>query len=366
MSSESTATRTPTAGARELKVHFVPKWPGNPYHAELAGHLADFGVKVQSEDRLKNIATSAAGSAKPDVVHIHAIPRFGIAPMAAMRFLMFFKRIKDLLDKGVAVVWTIHDISHHEAAFPKVELAFSRWLFRKADALIVHSEAARKAVERQWNVKCDDRLSIIPHGNYIGSYANHGDRDAARKTLKLDSGKLVILFLGIIRPYKGVLELIEAFKGNNVPDVELVIAGKPLSDELSAQIRSTIGGNTAIHFFPGRVEDDRIQDYFNAADLVVFPYTKALTSGALILAMSFGRACVAPKMGALEDTLDEDGGFLYDPAAPGALAAALKSASSSRERLGEMGRHNRRKAEGWPWSDTARMTAAAFRKCRNT
>jgi beta-1,4-mannosyltransferase len=324
----------------------------------------EFGVRVDDEDQLKSISRAVhASGGKPDIVHIQATPRFDCSPMQVLRCAMFCFRLFRLRMLGVRLVWTIHDISHHEARHPRVELAISRLIFRRADALILHSNAARKAVERQWNVKCDNRVFVIPHGNYIGSYPNHANRNAAREKLRVSPGKLVVLFLGIIRPYKGVLELIGAFKGLSASDIELVIVGKPLSDEFSEKISSAIGSAAEIHYFPGHVNDDEIQDYFNAADVVVFPYTKALTSGALILAMSFGRACIAPRMGALEDTLDDEGGFLYDPEVPGALREALMAASGARSRLEAMGKHNYQNAEGWPWSETARMTAEVYRGC---
>jgi len=51
----------------------------------------------------------------------------------------------------------------------------------------------------------------------------------------------------------------------------------------------------------------------NACDVVVFPYQEILTSGAVILAMSFGRACVAPRLGCIQDVLDDKGAFIYEP-----------------------------------------------------
>ncbi len=347
-----------------VMAHFVPRWPGNPYHTELAGHLLEFGVRVKDEHRLKSISRATHFySEKPDIVHIHTIPRLGLSPITALRYIMFWIRICRFRIMNVRVVWTIHDISHHEVFYPQLERAAFRIFFRLADALIVHSNAAREAVERQWNVKCDNRLFVIPHGNYIGSYANHGDRNTAREKLRVSSDNLVMVFLGAIRPYKGVLGLIESFKRLSAINVELVIAGEPLSDELSNEIRLAISDHDGIHYCLGRVEDDEVQDYLNAADVVVFPYTKALTSGALILAMSFGRACIAPRMGALEDTLDEEGGFLYDPSSPGALHEALSAAIGARSRLEAMGEHNLKKAKGWPWSETARMTAEVYREC---
>ena len=346
------------------EVHFVPQWPGNPYHAELASHLPDAGFVVGSESQLKAILQKIAETGKlPEVVHLHAIPRFELSWFVATRFAMFLYRIHWLRRRGVKVVWTIHDIYHHESLFPRVELMVSRMLFRWVDATIVHSEAAGKAVEKKWNVKRDHRCSVIPHGNYIGSYPNAVSPADARTKLGVPQEKLVFLFLGMIRPYKGVLELIETFKQIADGNVHLLIAGKPISDELANGIVTAIGDRQDIQHHLDHVADEEMQDYLNASDMVLFPYTRALTSGALILAMSFGRACIAPKMGALEDTLDESGGFLYDPENPNGLRDAMKQALRERAKLDGMGESNLRCAKQWDWSMVARLTADVYRRC---
>lgn len=346
------------------EVHFVPQWPGNPYHAELAGHLPEAGFHVSPEDRLKAISRKIAATGKlPKVVHLHAIPRFELSWFVASRFAMFLYRLHSLRRRGVRVVWTIHDIYHHESLFPRVELMISRMLFKWVDATIVHSEAAGKAVEKKWGVKRDRRCSVIPHGNYIGSYPNSVSAADARTKLGVPHGKLVFLFLGMIRPYKGVLELIETFKRIADGNVHLLIAGKPISDELADGIVAAIGERSDIQHHLDHVADAEMQDYLNAADMVLFPYTRALTSGALILAMSFGRACIAPKMGALEDTLDESGGFLYDPEDANGLRDAMQRALAERAKLDAMGENNLRRAKEWDWGMVARMTADVYNRC---
>ena len=347
-----------------LRAHFVPRWPGNPYHAELAEQLRPCGIDVGDEWRLKPIVRRCHVSGRsPDLVHIHAVPRFELSPLQFLRFGMFFHRLRWLRRRGVGVVWTIHDSFHHEAVFPRIDMMFSRAFFYQADAVIVHSEAARKAVERQWDVRRDAGVFVIPHGNFIGSYPNTVSREEARGKLRIPVGKMVVLFLGMIRPYKGVRNLVRSFKEMSADDMCLVIAGMPMSEELSAGIASEVESRPDILYRPGHVKDEEVQDYLNAADVVVFPYTKALTSGALVLAMSFGRACIAPKLGALEDTLDDEGGMLYDPSRPDGLRKAMEAARAERSRLKTMGEHNRRKAEGWPWEKVARMTAEVYQWC---
>lgn len=354
----------PESNTKEITVHFVPQWPGNPYHSDLARSLRDNHVFVDDEDCLKTIMYNIHRFGKmPEIVHVHAIPRFSLSLMPAMRFFFFWIRLIRLRVYGVRLVWTIHDITHHESVYPWFEQIFCRAFFNYSDSVIVHSEAALKSLERQWKVKSDNRLSVIPHGNYIGRYSNHGNRTIGRDKIGTSHSRFVILFLGNIRPYKGVEELIKAFKKVQIDDSELIIAGKPLSKEISDRIHIAIKNHNQIHFFPGRVADDEMQDYFNAADVVVFPYTKALTSGALILAMSFGRACIVPRIGALEDALDVGGGFFYDPQDLYGLDKALLSASRERSDLESMGSLNHRKACASSWSDSAFNTAQVYRNC---
>ncbi len=341
--------------------HFVPQWPGNPYHTELAEHLLENGVQVRSEDGLKWIARASRAAGKlPDVIHLHALPRFGLGLLDSSRFALFWLRLFRFQRHGVRVVWTIHDIFHHEALFPKVDLMLSRLLFRRADAIIVHSAAAGRAVEKQWNVKADERVFVVPHGNYIDSYPNVIGKREARTKLGVPEGQLTFLFLGMIRPYKGVVGLIEHFKALANDDIHLLIAGKPFSEELSTKIASAAGDHAGIQYRLAHIENDEMQDYLNAADVVVFPYTRALTSGALILAMSYSRACIAPKMGALEDTLEESGGFLYDPADPNGLRDAMQRAVSEAPKLAGMGACNLERAAGWDWDLVARLTADIY------
>ncbi|WP_242482112.1 glycosyltransferase, partial [Trichormus variabilis] len=59
-----------------------------------------------------------------------------------------------------------------------------------------------------------------------------------------------------------------------------------------------------IKFIPGFVPSEKLQIYLNACDVVVFPYRDILTSGAVMLAMSFGRACIAPRKGCIAEVLD--------------------------------------------------------------
>lgn len=354
------AVDSAAASASKLRVHFVPRWPRNPYHGELSKHLATFDVCVADESRLKDIAASRG---RPDIVHLHALPPMSFKPAALLRQFMFWRRIDRLQRAGVKIVWTLHNVSDHESRHPTLDRMIARRCYRLADAIIVHSGGALQLVESQWRIQRRHNLFIVHHGHFIDCYPTGITRKAARSRLGVPDDALVFLFLGNIRPYKGVQQLVRDFKAVSTPRMRLIIAGEVLTDALRREIEAEIGGSETIDFRPRFVPDSEVQTYMTAADAVVFPYTKALTSGALILAMSFGRACIAPRIGALADTLDDQGGFFFEPTEGTSLRASLAAAIARASRLSAMGTHNRGRAAQWGWDKAARLTAAAYRAC---
>src|SRR5581483_9462322 len=110
---------------------------------------------------------------------------------------------------------------------------------------------------------------------------------AARAELGLPANALVYLFLGFIKPYKGVEELIEAFRRMDGAPLRLLIVGKPLDDETRRRVEALAVRDARIHTYIDYVPDERLQVYMNAADVSVFPFRKMHTSGSMHLAMSF-------------------------------------------------------------------------------
>jgi glycosyltransferase involved in cell wall biosynthesis len=231
------------------------------------------------------------------------------------------------------------------------------------DALIVHGKTGRKIIEAKWDDRACQHVSVIPHGHFIQAYTNNIGCDAARAILGLRCSDFVFLFLGQIRPYKGVFDMVEAFAGISTSNARLVIAGKPLDEAIRENLERAIRRDPRIVFVPGHIQDDDVQVYMNACDVVVLPYKRIFTSGAAILAMSFGKPCIAPRTGCVVDALSENGAVFFDPCCDKDLKRALIETMTCGDKLAAMGRENLERARTLDWRAIAHATVATYERC---
>lgn len=339
--------------------HFIPFWKENPYQLLLADALRHEGFVVAKATKLSVLQRTAT---RNDIVHLHWLPSFSISPRRLRNTLLYVRQLFRLKKKGTAIVWTAHNLVPHETLFPGLDLWLTRIVGKLSDRVICHSAAARDEVIFRLKLADPAKVKVIPHGHYIDSYPNRTPRSVCREQLGLERDDVVFLFLGTIRPYKGVIELVDAFRRISAKNAKLVIAGKPNTSKLDAQLKELIQDDTRIIYHPTFVADDDMQLYFNAADIVTFPYQKSLTSGALILAMSFGRASLAPRLPGMIDCLAETGGFFYDTSQRDGLFHALTTAIAQRDALSAMGNRNMERAQTWDWRSIANQTAACYKE----
>lgn len=352
-----------------MKILFIPDYNNeNPYLKTLADSLSKDGIKVNFgiSPFLFSITRSVKNYGKPDLLHIHWAHWFILGNtkrMTILKSLSFVGEILILKLLRVKIIWTVHNIASHEGNFYSLELFFRKLLAGLCTKLIVHSSSAKDVVVSTYGAKVST-ITVIPHGNYIDYYENVVSKTEARKQLQLSTEDITFLYFGQIRPYKGVSELIGAFKKLNCPQAKLLIAGKPLNNEVIPIIQKGCEGNENIKTFFGFISDNDIQIYMNAADVVVLPYREILTSGSVILAMSFGKPIIAPAIGGIRDVLDCDGSFLYNPSEEEGLRKALKHVlNTSVENLRLMGVHNFELAKQHRWDEIAKKTYDAYREC---
>ena len=297
------------------------------------------------------------------------------------RFLdRFFAALDSYRAGGGRLVYTVHNLGQHEGEGGAVEAAAVRRLLAVADGVHVHAEYMADEVRlilgsgsvgdrpQQWeggtvgdrpqqqDVKSSGRsvrslpegltepvpVVVIPHGHYIDAYPNTITRADARRALLLPSPltidnspltidhSLTLLFLGLLRPYKGLEELLPAFRSLPDPKAALLIAGRPRPSDYAERLAAQAGSDPRVRWHPHFVPDGEVQRWMNAADAVVLPYRQISTSGAAMLAWSFGKPVIAPALPAFVEPMAAAPflGLLYDPATPDALAEALRQAAS--------------------------------------
>jgi glycosyltransferase involved in cell wall biosynthesis len=212
-----------------------------------------------------------------------------------------------------------HNVLPHERSH--IDQALARLALGRADHLIVHS-AAQQAVAQE--LLPGHLTTIIPHPTYADFRTNTWTREAARAQLKIEGN--VLLFFGLIRPYKGLLDLIEALPTIlNEVDVTLLVVGEVWGNAAPYRDRVTALGLTdRVRLIDRYVSNDEAAMYFAAADLVVLPYREATGSGVLQLALGLGAPVVATRTGGMGEVV-EDGvtGFLVEPGDVNGLSRAI-------------------------------------------
>ena len=155
-------------------------------------------------------------------------------------------------------------------------------VFRYSDKIHVHNHYTKNLVEQRYSRKTG--IYVIPHGNYIGYYSNSVSKSEARKRLNLNDENFVYLFLGLIRPYKGVEDLVDAFLKLSNTNTRLLIAGRVfgINNYESTNSNDLTKSNCRIKLFLDFIPDEDIQVFLNACDVFVLPYKDITTSGAAL------------------------------------------------------------------------------------
>src|SRR5262249_9703518 len=129
--------------------------------------------------------------------------------------------------------------------------------------------------------------------------------------------KPVVLCFGLIRPYKGIDVLLEAWRG--IEDAELWVVGLPKTDLAPLRAAAPPG----VRFVPRFVADDELPAFFERADLVVLPYREIDQSGVLFTALGLGKPLLLSAVGGFPEVAASGAAELVPPGDPAALHAAL-------------------------------------------
>lgn len=344
-----------------MRIIHLPYYEENPYQRLLMEAQRELGHEVWPGGGGGNFFGVALREWKADMLHFHWLHPYLLRPSAiesVLRATRFLVEVAVLKWRGARIAWTIHNLANHEGAHPGIERWFSAQFVRLVDACFVHSQAAGEAASDAFGIP-PRKLHVIPHGHYIGVYSDETGETLARVRLGLMERAKVFLFFGRVEPYKGVFDLLDAFA--RLPDeCHLVIAGQTRDPAQAQLLAERCAKMQRVHHFPGRVGDSEMQQFFLAADVVVFPFRKILTSGSLVLAMSFGKAVVIPEVPSLLEIVPDGGADWFDPLSAESMADAMTE--SLKRNAAEAGAINFARAQEWDWKMIAAITLEALKR----
>jgi glycosyltransferase involved in cell wall biosynthesis len=246
------------------------------------------------------------------------------------------------------LVLTAHDILPRE---PRPgQLQAQRRLYERFDAIVVHSEHGRGRLIGELAV--DPALvHVIPHGvfEHLASGAALAD------TAPPPTDRPVVLCFGLMRPYKGIDLLLEAWA--EVEDAELWIAGMPRMD--ISPLAAAAPPN--VRFVPRFITDAELPGYFRAAQLVVLPYREIDQSGVLFTALAFGKPLLLSDVGGFPEIAATGAARTFASGDAGALGAALRELLGDRPGLAAMAENARALAHGpYSWAAVAAGTLELY------
>ena len=219
---------------------------------------------------------------------------------------------------GCKVVAIADNIIPHERHL--IDKPFTNYFLGGLDGCVTLCDAVAEDLHR-WAPELPSKVIFHP------LYTHFGDklpRHEAERLLGLQPGMKNLLFFGLIREYKGLDILLQAF--NTLPDdYQLIVAGECYGsfDKYQAIIDASPAKNR-IHLFRQYVGDADVKNYFSAADLTVLPYRSATQSGVSSTSYHFEVPMVVTDVGGLRETIGDTGtGLVAEAAEPASVTRKI-------------------------------------------
>ena len=284
---------------------------------------------------------------KYDIIHFHwpehlshRIKRKSLPPLP-WRFNKIKARIQFLKTQGAKLVLTRHNTQSHE-----YEQGFKKlynYLNTTVDGVI---HMGSYSIQEYHNLypQIKNKNVLIPHGWY-DDIPNTISKEEARQKLNLNPNSFVVLAFGAFRKQKEEKFVIEAFKKLKQEDKRLLIPrGFYHNDKLIFRLFDYLNLAFYRQLIQGKKNElashkilwdqqftpkENIQDYFNAADVILIPRLKILNSGNVPLAFYFKKLVIGPRDGNVGSILEETGNLTFDVKDSNSLVEALLTANKA-------------------------------------
>ena len=223
--------------------------------------------------------------------------------------------------KNTKHIALIHNMMPHEGS--KIDKLLTPYFVKAMDGFVALSKAVVDEVARL--DKKGKPKDWAPHPIY-DHYGPREPRETALQHLGLDDNYRYLLFFGLVRAYKGLDWLVEAFADERLAEypLKLIVAGEFYDDKTPyVEKIQSLGLQDKVVVVDQFVSDDKVKDYFNAADIVVQPYKSATQSGVTQVAYHFEKPMLVTNVGGLDEIVPNGKvGYAVSPD-PKSIADAL-------------------------------------------
>jgi glycosyltransferase involved in cell wall biosynthesis len=248
---------------------------------------------------------------RPDVIHLQGAQHPGIYLVLCLLLHIVTK---------APFVYTPQDVlpnnkgRFHEQAF--------RLLYRQISHVFLNASNNKQDIINLFGVSAS-KITILAIPDLLAFLAT----DLQPEPPDIPEHLKVILCFGLIEPRKGIHTLIQAIPQikANIPEIMLLIVGKPLEDLIPYQEEiSALKVANNIRLIPRYVSFNEMAGFFKRADIIALPYHSGWNSGIVSSAFGFNKPVVATTIGGFKGVI-EDGktGLLVPPKDPDSLAQAI-------------------------------------------
>lgn len=238
----------------------------------------------------------------------------------------------------------------------RVQVSAARSVYARMDAVIAHSERSAERLRAEVGVP-PGKVHVIPHGAF--EYLTQLPEEKPLPAELEGAEGPVVLFFGLLRPYKGLEDLLRAFR--EVPGAELWIVGNPRMD-LAPLRELAAAAPGRVRFVARFIDEAEIPPIFRRADLVVLPYHEAEHSGVLYTALAFGKPMVVSDVGGLGELGRRHGAArVVTPGRVGELADSIRDLLGDEAARAELAGRARAAAAGeYSWAHVAARTLGLY------
>ncbi|MBQ0081120.1 MAG: glycosyltransferase family 4 protein [Alistipes sp.] len=220
----------------------------------------------------------------------------------------------------------IDNVEPHEHHF--WDKLFNRYFLKSIDGFVYMSKQVHG--ELSMYTSAPALFSFHPMFENMGDRV---DKNVAFSKLNLSKDFRYFLFFGLIREYKGLDLLLDAFLKLNLDDVKLIVAGEFYEKkDRYLQILDKLGERVVLH--DHFIDDDSVKYYFSAAEAVVLPYKTATQSGVTQIAYNFLTPMIVTDVGGLKEIVkDGVAGYVVKPKKEDIMQAMLRMLQNNQSEL---------------------------------